>query len=140
MYYVVGSFSNRGYAQSMIKKHNDLGPAVLVSHVNGDRVYRVAVGPFSAFQKRDVKISIKKSGIIDAWALHIDHEDWKLASPQEFFGGGKPIAQVPESIKTLSKDKPIKTDNSVGEVAEMPTSKDNLGIKRSSVSRQISKT
>mgnify|MGYP001381786821 CR=1 FL=1 len=35
LYYVVGSFSNSEYAKSLIKKHSDLGPAVLVSFVNG---------------------------------------------------------------------------------------------------------
>ena len=130
IYYVVGSFSNRRYAESMINKHIDLGPAVLVSHVNGNKVFRVAVGPFNAFQERDVQLSIKKSGIIDAWALHIDHEKWRLASPREFFKKAKPITQVSDSIKSLIKDKPIKTQKIVSEVAEAPLSKNKSGVKR----------
>ncbi len=104
LYYVVGSFSNSEYAKSLIKKHSDLGPAVLVSFVNGEKFYRVAVGPFNSFQKTDVKLRIMKSGIIDAWALHIDHRKWRLSSPQDFFDKEKSIGQVSAKKNTLIKN------------------------------------
>ena len=137
MYYVVGSFSNRGYAQSMINKHIDLGPAVLVSNVNGDKVFRVAVGPFSTLQKRDVQLSMKKSGIIDAWALHIDHEEWRLASPKEFFKKENSINQTSDSIKTWIKNKPKRSQKFVGEFGKVPISENKFGIKRRPLSRYL---
>ena len=141
MYYVVGSFSNNKNAQRLISKHRDLGPAVLVSLVNGNRVYRVAVGPFDGDQKRDVRLSIKKSGIVDAWALNIDHQEWRLASPQGFFNTEKPLAPAPEIIKPLPKSKPMKTQFIGDEVAEMPMPRDKFSVKKKfSVSRQFSKT
>jgi hypothetical protein len=105
MYYVVGSFSNWDYAQNLISKHSDLGPAVLVSLLNGNKIYRVAVGPFKNYQKGDVKLSIEKSGINNAWAMHVNHQKWKPSFPQKFFNTGRPVAQAPEIIKPITKIK-----------------------------------
>ena len=107
MYYVVGSFFNRDYAQSLISKYSDLGPAVLVSLLNGNKIYRVAVGPFKRYQRRDVKQSIEKSGIRSAWAIQIDHKKWRLSVSQGLFNTGKPIALAPETVKPITKTKPL---------------------------------
>ena len=106
-YYVIGSFSNRDNAHSLISKHSDLGPAVMVSLRDGDKVYRVAVGPFHIKQKRDMRHSLKKSDITNAWAMQIDHQKWKIASPREFFNTGKSIAQAPAISKPTIKAKPV---------------------------------
>jgi hypothetical protein len=140
MYYVVGSFSNRDYAQSLINKHSDLGPAVLVSLLNGNKVYRVAVGPFKSFQRGDVKLSIKKSGIINAWAMQIDHQKWKTSSSKEFFNTGKPVALVPEIMK-LIKIRPSQKQTIDGGVAEIPILKNKLGMNWGpSIGNQFTKT
>jgi hypothetical protein len=130
MYYVVGSFSNHDYAQSLISKHSDLGPAVLVSHLNGEKIYRVAVGPFNIDQRRDVKFSLNKSGITNAWAMHIDHQKWKVASPQGIFNTGKPVALAPEIINPITKIKPSQEQAIGGEVAGIPTPKDKLSMSK----------
>ena len=141
MYYVVGSFSNRDYAQSLISKHSDLGPAVLVSLLNGNKVYRVAVGPFKSYQRRDIKLSIVKSGISNAWAMHIDHQKWKLSSPQEFFNTSRSVALAPEIMKPITKIKPSQKHVIGGEVAETPIPKDKLTMNRwIPFARQFSKT
>ena len=130
MYYVVGSFSNWNYAQSLISKHNDLGPAVLVSLLNGNKIYRVAVGPFKSYQRRDVKLSIEKSGISNAWAMHINHQNWNHASPQEFFNKGRSVALAPEIIEPIIKIKSPQEQVVGGEVAEIPVPKDKLSMNR----------
>jgi Tfp pilus assembly protein PilX len=108
-YFVVGSFFNRVNAHRLISKHSDLGPAVMVSLVDGDKVYRVAVGPFDSKQKKDMKLRLKESGISNAWAMRIDHQKWKLTSPQNFFNTGKSIAQAPAVSKPTTKAKPTQT-------------------------------
>jgi hypothetical protein len=141
MYYVVGSFSNRDNAQSLISKHSDLGPAILVSYLNGKKVYRVAVGPFKNYQRKDVKISIRNSGISNAWAMHIDHQKWRLSSQQDFSNTGKPFALAPESIKPTTKTTPSQKQAFVGEVAKIPMPKNKFSMNRwGSSSRQFSKT
>jgi hypothetical protein len=141
MYYVVGSFSNWGYAQSLISKHSDLGPAILVSLLNGNKIFRVAVGPFKRYQRRDVKLSIEKSGISNAWAMHINHQEWKLSSPQEFFNTRRSVALAPEIINPITKIKSPQKQVIGGEIAEIPVQKDKLSMNRwLSFIRQFSKT
>ena len=108
-YFVVGSFFNRVNARRLISKHSDLGPAIMVSLIDGGKVYRVAVGPFDSNQKKDMKLRLKKSGISNAWAMRIDHQKWKLTSPQDFFNTGKSIAQAPAISKSTTKAKPAQT-------------------------------
>ena len=141
MYYVVGSFSNRDNAQNLISKHSDLGPAILVSDLKGNKVYRVAVGPFKNYQRKDIKISIEKSGISNAWAMHIDHQKWRLSSQQDFFNTGKPFTLAPEITKSKTKIKPSQKQAIGGEVAEIPILKDKFSMNGGgSSSRQFSKT
>jgi hypothetical protein len=130
MYYVVGSFSNRDYAQNLISKHSDLGPAILVSYINGNKVYRVAVGPFKSSQRRDVKLNLKKSGINNAWAMHIDHQKWKLSSSHDFFKTAKPVAVVPNIIKPVKQIGPSQKQTIDGEVAEISVPKNKLSMNR----------
>jgi hypothetical protein len=141
MYYVVGSFSNRHYAQSLISKHSDLGPAVLVSHLNGEKIYRVAVGPFNNYERKEVKLSIKKSGISNAWAMHIDHKKWRLSSPQDFFNTGKSVALAPEISKPITKIKLPQKQTIGNQVVANPIPKDEFSMNRDlSFNRQLSKT
>jgi hypothetical protein len=133
MYYVVGSFSNRDNAQSLISKHSDLGPAILVSHLKGNKVYRVAVGPFKNYQRKDIKISIEKSGISNAWAMYIDHQKWRLSSPHDFFNTGKPFALAPEIMKPTTKIKPSQKQAIGDEVAEIPILKNKFSMNRGGV-------
>lgn len=128
MYYVVGSFFNPDYAQSLINKHSDLGPAVLVSLLNGNKVFRVAVGPFESNQKKEVSLNIKKSGINNAWAMHIDHQKWKLSTSQESLNIGKPVALVPEVINPVTKIRPPQKQIINGEIAEISSTKDKFNM------------
>jgi hypothetical protein len=128
IYYVIGSFSNRDNAQSLISKHSDLGPAILASHLKGKKVYRVAVGPFKNYQRKDIKISIEKSGISNAWAMHIDHQKWRLFSQQDFFNTGKPFELSPEITKHITKIKLSQKQAIGGEVAETPIPKDKFSM------------
>jgi hypothetical protein len=67
------------------------------------------VGPFDSKQKKDMKLRLKESGISNAWAMRIDHQKWKLTSPQDFFNIGKSVAQAPAASKSTTKDKPAQT-------------------------------
>jgi hypothetical protein len=130
MYYVVGSFSNGENAHRWISKYSDLGPAVMVSHLDGVKVYRVGVGPFDSDQKKDMKLRLEKSGINNAWAMHINHQKWRLASPQELFDTGKSIAQAPSISKFKTKAKPVLKQAVNDEVAEIAAPKNKLSINR----------
>ena len=115
MYFVVGSFSKSYNAHRLISKHSDLGPAVMVTILDGVKVYRVAVGPFNSNQRKDMKLRLTKSGLSNAWAMHIDHQRWKLTSPQEIFNAIKSVAQAPAVSKPTPK--PLQTQAVGDEVA-----------------------
>lgn len=112
LYYVIGSFSNRGNARRMINKHGNLGPAVMASRMDGVEVYRVAVGPFSSNQKRAMFLELKRAGIGNAWAMRVDHSAWRLANQQELADPTETIAVVPSQPKPAVE---------LDEVAETPT-------------------
>ena len=120
LYYVIGSFSDRNNARRMVGKHETLGPAVMASRLDGVEVYRVAVGPFTVDQKRDMKIRLKKAGIGNSWAMRIDHQDWQLASPRELLSPSQSIAEVPSVPKKVA---PISEPQDTQEVAETPADK-----------------
>jgi len=126
MYYVIGSFSSRDNARRLIRKHSDLGPAVMASRLDGVEIYRVAVGPFNGDQKRKMHLRLKKSGIRNAWAMRIDHQKWALASPRELLDSGKSIAQVPAAPKPIIKATPAPKQVVQDEVAETPATENHV--------------
>jgi cell division protein FtsN len=116
LYFVIGSFSQRQNARRMIGKFKELGPAVMASRLDGVEVYRVAVGPFTADQKRQMRRHLKQVGIGNAWAMRVDHRDWTLASPKALTAPHQSVAEVPQDGKPASVTKPGKSD----EIAETP--------------------
>lgn len=141
MYYVVGSFSNPDYAQNLISKHSDLGPAVLVSLLNGNKIFRVAVGPFKNYQRKEVKLSIEKAGINKAWAMYIDHQKWKVSSSHELFNTEKPVVLAPEIIKPITKIRPSQKQMIDDEVAKISLPKDKVSMNtRRKIGQQFPKT
>ena len=116
LYFVIGSFSKRENARRMIGRHKELGPAVMASRLDGLEVYRVAVGPFAADQKREMRLHLKLAGIGNAWAMRVDHRDWTLASPKALSAPDQSIAEVPQEVKPEPVVKSVKPD----EIAETP--------------------
>lgn len=116
LYFVIGSFSERQNARRMIAKYKELGPAVMASRLDGVEVYRVAVGPFTADQKRQMRLHLKQIGIGNAWAMRVDHRDWILASPKALTEPDQSVAEVPQEARPETVVKPVKTD----EIAETP--------------------
>lgn len=116
LYFVIGSFSSRDNARRMVDRHRDLGPAVMASRLDGAEVYRVAVGPFAAAQKRAMRLAVKQSGIGDAWAIRVDHGDWRMAGPGELADPAEAIAASP----AVTDPAPARTESE--EIAETPVS------------------
>lgn len=94
LYYVIGSFAKRDNARRMLDKYQDLGPAVMASHLDGVEIYRVAVGPFSSDQKRQVRVHLKQVGIDNAWAMRVNYQDWTLAGLNELSTPAPLVAEV----------------------------------------------
>ncbi len=117
LYFVIGSFSERNNARRLVKKYDDLGPAVMASRLDGVEVYRVAIGPFTGDQKRKMRLTLKKAGVRNSWAMRIDHRNWLLASPKELLGPEKTVAEVPEKPK---KAKPAPKSSTNPEIADTP--------------------
>ncbi len=115
LYYVIGSFSKRSNAREMLDKHEDLGPAVMASRLDGVEVYRIAVGPFASEEKRALYLELKKAGINGAWAMRVNHGDWRLASRRELSDPVQAIAETPSGGVPS------------GEVAESPAEEGVMG-------------
>jgi len=120
LYYVIGSFSKRDNARRMISKYPDLGPAVMASRLDGVEVYRVAVGPFTIDQKRQMRLRLKLVGIDNAWAMRIDHRDWTLASPKELSVPSQSVAEGPQGTQPGTTVKPVPGIITSDEIAETP--------------------
>lgn len=120
LYFVIGSFSNRNNARRMIAKYQELGPAVMASRLDGVEVYRVAVGPFTADQKRKMRRSLKLAGIGNAWAMRVDHQDWTLASPKSLSDPEQSVAEVPAQSPADTVAKPAAASVTSDELAETP--------------------
>jgi len=125
-YYVIGSYSNRGNARRMVGKYQDLGPAVMASRLDGLEVYRVAVGPFSADQTRQMRVSLKLAGINNAWAMRVDHREWTLASPKELAVPAQSIAEIPQGAPAATTPKAASGKTVSDEIAETPAMPGNL--------------
>jgi len=121
LYYVIGSFSKRGNARAMIGKYQDLGPAVMASRLDGVEIYRVAVGPFAADQKREMRLRLKLVGLSNAWAMRVDHRQWTLASPKVLSMPTQSVAKAPEATPVEGAGKPVRRNGSSEEIAETPT-------------------
>jgi cell division protein FtsN len=117
LYFVIGSFSNRNNARRLVGKYQQLGPAVMASRLDGIEVYRVAVGPFTADQKRQMRLSLKQAGIGNAWAMRIDQGSWTLASPKLLTSPDQSIAQAPAQSPVVT---PLPDNVTSDEIAETP--------------------
>lgn len=98
-YFVIGSFSHRGNARRLMKKHQALGPAVMASRLDGVEIYRVAIGPFVGEQRRQMQKQLNKAGIHNAWAMRVDPREWLVAGPKALENKTKEIAEVPAPTK-----------------------------------------
>ncbi|MGB0682421.1 MAG: SPOR domain-containing protein [Magnetovibrionaceae bacterium] len=71
---VIGSFADPKRAHRRAKALAELEPVVLDADVNGQKRYRVALGPFPEHEKRLVRAIVTDAGIDDAWALRLHRE------------------------------------------------------------------
>jgi|GEM_PF-486846 hypothetical protein len=117
LYYVVGSFSKRNNARSFVRSHRDLGPAVMASRLDGNEVYRVAVGPFVDSQKSGVNSHIRKAGLDDAWAIRVKHADWMIAVRPT----PKASAPIAEAAPVPSKAPKVDAPDATDELAQLET-------------------
>ncbi|MHA1598975.1 MAG: SPOR domain-containing protein [Alphaproteobacteria bacterium] len=110
LYFVIGSFSERDNARQFVRNQPELGPAVMASRLDGNEIYRVAVGPFVGDQKTRISRKIKAAGLNSSWAIRIDHADWMVAArptPQV----SEPVADaVPVPVKIPKVVKPVVVD------------------------------
>ena len=79
LYFVVGSYQVLTNARSMASKHAVLEPSVVTARLDGVRVFRVVVGPFTQRERLVGHRRVKEAGIYDAWIIQLDPEQWRLA-------------------------------------------------------------
>lgn len=99
LYYVIGSFSKRFYAERLAGRHSELDPKVMVSSLDGREVNRVVIGPFASDDQPAVHRSVLGAGIYDAWAIRIDPDEWSVVPPSALGdtarGDPEDLAQLP---------------------------------------------
>ena len=79
LYFVVGSFGYLANAKQLAVQYAALGTAVVTARLDGRRLYRVVVGPFSDTDRQARRRRIIEAGVYDAWAISLDPEQWTVA-------------------------------------------------------------
>ena len=68
-YFVIASFNKEKDARSLVRRHAGLAPQVVAATVEGDRKYRVVVGPFSDRGRESVRRRIESAGLARPWMI-----------------------------------------------------------------------
>jgi hypothetical protein len=77
-YYVVGSFAQRANALAFADRYADLRPTILSARLDGQAMYRVAVGPFAPAEQKAMRGRLAGYGLADAWAIRFDSTTWSV--------------------------------------------------------------
>ncbi|MDH5750607.1 MAG: SPOR domain-containing protein [Rhodospirillales bacterium] len=97
MFYVIGSFSLKAYADRLAERHVKLDASIVSSEKNGRSLYRVVIGPFAQYEKKKFRRKILRAGIYDAWVTNIDASSWRFATRPGLTQ--KEIAQVGPTLQ-----------------------------------------
>jgi cell division protein FtsN len=68
-YFVIASFNKEKDARNLLRRHHGLAPQVVTATVDGDRKYRVVVGPFSDRGRETARRRIESAGIARPWIM-----------------------------------------------------------------------
>jgi hypothetical protein len=80
VYYVVGSFAQRANALAFAARYADLKPTILGARLDGQAMYRVAVGPYAPAEQKSVRGRLAGLGLADAWAIRFDPATWSVVT------------------------------------------------------------
>lgn len=78
VYYVVGSFAQRANAVAFAARYADLRPTILSARLDGQAMYRVAVGPYAPAAQKSMRGRLASLGLADAWAIRFDLATWSV--------------------------------------------------------------
>lgn len=80
VYYVVGSFAQRANALAFAARLTDLRPTILGARLDGQAMYRVAVGPYAPAEQKSMRGRLAGHGLADAWAIRFDPATWSVVT------------------------------------------------------------
>ncbi len=70
-HYVLASFTNPDNADRMVRRNTKINARAVTAVVSGRTVYRIVVGPFTAFERKAARKILAASGYTDAWGLKL---------------------------------------------------------------------
>lgn len=101
LFLVMGSFASQENAIKLAKRHADLKPFVLMSHVGDRKVYRVAFGVARDGALKASRARLAARGVVDVWAARMDAAVWAVTAvvpaPTDDTAGGQLARASPPS-------------------------------------------
>ncbi len=79
LYYVIGACHEWNNVQRVAARHGTLAPSVVTGKLDGRKVFRVVIGPFDPSEQEDMRALIRRAGIYNAWAVHMNSAEWAVA-------------------------------------------------------------